>query len=67
MWDIIRKGVKFDLGRIYHKQVLGGYPTELFSDAIIANDKWSILGRNNAELLNANIKKLVATYKKFQG
>lgn len=67
MWDIIRDGVKFDLGRIYHKEVLGGYPTELFSDAIIANDKWSILGRNNAELLNANIKKLVATYKKLQG
>lgn len=66
MWNIIREGVKFDLGRIYHKDVLGGYPTEIFSNAICKQDKWAITSRNEADLLQKNIEKLVKTYKDIQ-
>lgn len=66
MWDIIRKGVKFDLGRLYHKNVLGGYPTELWSNAICNNDKWAIKGKDEADLLAPKIKELIKSYKDIQ-
>lgn len=66
MWDIIRTGVKFDLGRIYHKSILGDYPTEVFSRAICKGSKWEIAGVDAADLLQKKLATLIADYKKLQ-
>lgn len=66
MWDIVRNGIKFDLGRIYHKSVLGDYPTEMWSVALCKGSRWELESQNAADLLNIKIEELVKTYKAIQ-
>lgn len=66
MWNVIRGGVNFDLGRLYHRDILGKYLTEEFSNAAVAQKSWASYGNTTAKFVKNKLTTLVNTYKKIQ-
>ena len=62
MYDIIREGVTFELGRIYCDD-LGGYPYSLFRDSISGNSNtWSSVCQMKGQIMGAFLDALVANF-----
>lgn len=66
MWNVIRGGVNFDLGRLYHSSVLGAYLTEKFSVAAVNDKNWASEGSTVAKFTKTKLTALVDTYKSIQ-
>lgn len=62
MYDIIREGVTFELGRIYCDD-LGGYPYKLFRDSISGNSNtWSSTCEVKGQIISQFLDALVANF-----
>ncbi len=65
MYDIMRSGIVFDIGRFYAAQLSS--PTDLFVKAAMSGQSWTTITKAYTKTLNNSLNKIISAYQKIQG
>ncbi len=65
MYDLMRSGIVFDIGRFYAAQL--NSPTDTFDDTAVAGSSWQTKGIVLKKLMERSLDKIIDAYQKIQG